>query len=134
MKPTLALASIDAAEAPHRHGHTCTDGRWWNPNAGTRSPCPIQGHLRVAREQVEKLHAQVHEAAHDTPTVDAVAEGMTGLVLADLQPEDRDGWRMATRLAIESLAEQLDRDAALEARAAAVRARLEAAGLNPDPS
>lgn len=132
MRPNLALASIDAVAAPHRHGHRCDDGNWYNPGAGTRTSCAVLGHLGTAAEQVHRLHTQVHDAAHHDPTVRLVMQGMTGFTDDDLDnmaTEDAEGWMRATRLAIEELAHQLDRDPVLEARAAAVRARLEAAGL-----
>lgn len=129
MKPTLALAAITAAAAPHQGGHTCTDGKWYNPNAGTRGPCPTIGHLRTAAEQVEKLHASVHEAAHDTPAAEHVAQSMTGLVMTELNDEDREGWTRTARMAIEGLAEWLDRDPDLIARRERVRAQLAAHGI-----
>lgn len=132
MRPTLALASIDVVAKPHHVGHRCDDGKWFNPNAGTRSICPVLGHLRTAREQVEKMHNSVHEAAHTQSLVRAVMQGMTGFTDDDIDQmptEDAAGWDRTAAMAIEALAEQLDRDPALEARAAAVRARLAEAGL-----
>jgi hypothetical protein len=135
MRPALALAALDAALLPHRGGHRCTDGKWWNDATGTRTPCPTRIHLDLAHEQVGKLHASVHEAAHDTDAATAVAEGMTGLVMAELSADDREGWVLTARMAIEALAEHLDRDPAREARARALRDRLAAAGLaSSDPT
>jgi hypothetical protein len=128
MRPTLALATLDSLAGPHRAGHRCTDGEWYNDATG-RPPCPVRRDLGVVREQVEALHASVHEAAHDDDAARAVAEGMTGLVMADLDTESREGWTLTARMAVEALAAHLDRDPALEARAASVRARLAAAGL-----
>lgn len=137
MRPTLALATLDTLAAPHRGGHRCTSGVWFNDNAGDRLPCPVRRDLATVREQVEALHASVHEAAHDTDAAVAVAEGMTGLTMADLDPESREGWTLAARMAVEALAAHLDRDPVLESRAKAVRDRLSAAGIctrrcNPD--
>ena len=133
MRPTLAIAAIDAVEAPHRGGHTCVDARWYNDNTGTRTPCPVRDHLTTARQQVGKLHTAVHEAAHNDAAATHVAEAMTGLTMADLSDEDRDGWVTAARMAIEGLAEWLDRDPVQESRLAGVRARLARAGIG-DPT
>lgn len=125
MRPTLALASIDRASLAHRHGHRCDDGQWYNPNTGTKTPCPITASLTIAATQIQRLHAQVHDASHNPTVVDLVAEAMlAGTPLADLPPENADGWRHLTRLAIEALAEYLDRDPVLEARAAAAVERI----------
>ena len=132
MRPTLALSTLDHLTAPHRGAHRCTNGAWFNDNVGDRLPCPVRAGLTTVREQVEALHASVHEAAHDTTAAVAVAEGMTGLTMADLDPESREGWTLAARMAVEALAAHLDRDPALEARAKAVRDRLAAAGLSTD--
>lgn len=134
MRPTLALSTIETLTAPHRGGHRCTSGDWHNDNVGDRLPCPVLAGLTTVREQVQALHEQVHNAAHDTGAAVAVAEGMTGLVMAELHPEDREGWTLAARMAVEALAAHLDRDPALEARAQAVRDRLTAAGITTNPS
>lgn len=143
MRPTLANTLLDALAEPHRNGHRCLDGQWWNPNAGTRTPCPDLTRLTTLREQVARLHTQVHEAAHDTATATAVAQAMVcpGATPDDdlddwhaLPGEVQDGWVHLARLAIEGLSCQLDRDPQLEARVAAVRERLAAAGLDPDPT
>lgn len=133
MRPTLALTAIEAVEHPHRGGHNCDDGKWYNDNTGTRTPCPVRAHLTTAREQVDRLHAQVHEAAHDEAAAVHVAEAMTGLVLADLADEDREGWVMTARMAMEGLAEWLDRDTVQEQRLAGIRERLARAGIG-DPT
>jgi hypothetical protein len=130
MKPTLIYDRLDTLAGAHRSGHRCQDGQWYNPNAGARTPCPVSLSLAEVRQEVEAQHASVHEAAHDPETVEHVATAMlSGSPLGDLDPEQADGWRHLARLAIEALAEHLDRDPALEQRAAAVRARLAAAGL-----
>lgn len=133
MRPTLALATLDTLTGPHIGGHRCTSGDWYNNLVGDQIPCPVHRDLTTVREQVEGLHAQVHEAAHDTEAAEAVAAGMTGFVMDDLSDEDRHGWTLTARMAVEALAAHLDRDPAIEARAQAVRDRLAAAGLNPDP-
>lgn len=124
MRPDLALTAINAVREHHAYGHTCHDGRWYNPNAGTRSPCPDLRHLDTAREQVERLHASVHEAAHTDRHAVAVAEGMTGLTMSALDPESREGWTLTARMAIEALAASLDGDDDLTARARAASARI----------
>lgn len=126
MKPDLALAAIEAVEVHHRGGHTCHDGRWYNDNTGTRTHCPARSHLLTAAFQVVRLGSRVHDAAHSERHPVAVAEGMTGLVMADLQPEDAAGWVQAARMAIEALAASLEADSDLTARAQAAAARTEA--------
>lgn len=130
MKPTRIYDHLDALASPHRSGHRCLDGAWYNPNAGARTPCPASLSLAEVRQEVEDLHQGVHAAAHDPEAIEHVAAGMlAGTPLADLDPEQAEGWRHMARLAVEALAEHLDRDPVLEARAAAVRDRLTAAGL-----
>lgn len=125
MRLTLALTALDAVEAPHRGGHTCDDGKWYNDNTGTRTPCPIRGHLTTAREQVHRLHAQVHEAAHDEAAVEVIAQAMlSDTPMGDLDPDAAEGWRYLARLAVEGLAEWLDRDPVQEQRLAGIRERL----------
>lgn len=124
MRTTLAETAIAAAAAPHRQAHICTDGRWYNPHAGTRTPCPTLGHLTTATEQVTRLGAAVHDAAHNDDAARYVAEGMTGLVMAQVDAESREGWTTTARMAVEALSEWLDRDPALEGRATAALARL----------
>lgn len=136
MRPTLIHAALDALDKPHVAGHVCADRQWYNAAAGTRTPCPVRRHVATAREQADRLHAQVHEAAHDNTAVRVVMQGMTGFTdddLANMPAEDAEGWMHATRLAIEALSEHLDRDPVLDARRAAIRERLAAAGLRPDP-
>lgn len=130
MRPTLIHAALDALDAPHRAGHRCTDGEWWNDAVGTRTSCGVRGHIATIRTQVERLHASVHDAAHSDDAVTAVLTGMTGFSTEDLAAmpaEDRDGWVLTVRLAVEALAEWLDRDPVKDARVAAVRERLAAA-------
>lgn len=134
MRPTLLHTALDAIGKHHVAGHRCNDGEWYNDATGTRTPCPIRRHLDTAREQADRLHAQVHDAAHDDTAVRAVLQGMTGFTDDDLTTmgeEEAAGWMHSTRLAIETLAEHLDRDPVREARTAAVRERLTAAGLTP---
>lgn len=130
MRPTLIFDHLDALAAPHRSGHRCLDGAWYNPHAGARRPCPHSLSLAEVRQEVEDLHQSVHAAAHDPEAVEHVAAGMlAGTPLADLDPEQAEGWRHMARLSVEALAEHLDRDPVLEQRAAAVRDRLSAAAL-----
>lgn len=128
MRPDTIFARLDAAAGPHRSGHRCLDGQWYNPHAGARTPCPTAVTLAAAREDVARLHAAPHAAAHDAEAVDRITEAMlAGTPLADLDPEQADGWRHLARLAVEALAEHLERDPAREARAAAASGRLSAA-------
>jgi hypothetical protein len=130
-QPSLpgVLDHVQRLTDPHRAGHRCIDGNWWNPNAGSRQHCPVYTRLQEVADTATALRDSVHEAAHDTAAATAVAEGMTGLVMADLDPEDREGWVLTARMAIEALAIWLDIDHVLEARRAATLARLDAAGL-----
>lgn len=108
MTADLVGAALDALTDPHVGGHRCTDGLWWNPNAGTRTPCPTLGHLRLIAEQVDRYRQQVHTAAHDDTAARVVAEGFTGLTLADLSADDAVAYHHAGRLALEALAAHLD--------------------------
>jgi hypothetical protein len=105
---------LDTLEAPHLHGHSCVShfpgvDAWYNPGAGRTGPCPTLTTLRDLRTHLAALTTQVHDAAHDDAAAVAVAEGMTGLVMADLEPEEaREGWVLTARLAIEALAAHLD--------------------------
>lgn len=121
-RPNLALQSLGAIAIGHTGGHRC-DGEWFNDQTGTRTPCPTLRRLNVIRTQIERLLTQVHDAAHTPRHVDAVAQGMTGLVLADLHPDDADGWRQTARYAIEALSFSLENNDALTDRAAAAAAR-----------
>lgn len=125
MRPTLALTAIDSVAVHHRYGHTCHDGKWWNPNTGTRTPCPILASLDLAAGQVRGLHTQVHDAAHDNNTAGLVGMAAAGYTPRDVEDEEvRDGMVVMGRAAIEELARLLDRDPATAARATAARARL----------
>lgn len=135
MRPTLALATLDTLTAPHLGGHRCTNGDWYNNLVGDRTPCPVFRDLGIVREQVEGLHAQVHEAAHDDEAAMVVAMGATGYYpdwVEALDDDDRAGMLMMGRMAVEALAAHLDRDPVIEARAQAVRDRLASIGINPD--
>lgn len=127
MRPTLALQALAAVTAPHKGGHRCTDNNWYHDGVGTQTPCPVTAHLVTVREQIDRLHTQVHEAAHDTPTMVHVMEAMTGFDAEEMDDELRSAWVLSVRQAVEALAEYLDRDPAQDARLAAVRARLAAA-------
>lgn len=113
MNARLALAGIDEILTDHRGGHRCTDGQWYNPNAGPRTPCPTAGILGLVAGQIRGLAAQVHEAAHNDShalQVGLAAVGYTEEELADTdQPDDdRQGVIGMGRAAIERLSEILD--------------------------
>lgn len=91
---------------PHLGGHTC-DGRWFNPNAGARNHCPTLVALNAIQEWADETRVWVHLAATDVAAQTRVAEGMTGLVLADLDPEDAVAWRTTAMYAIQALAGHL---------------------------
>jgi hypothetical protein len=107
-----AYAAIDTITRLHTGGHHCLtpDGTtaWFNENAGARSRCPTRTLLTGVRDEITSLTQQVHTAAHDPDAVRATAEGMTGLVMADLGGDDREGWTQTARDAIEALAAHLD--------------------------
>lgn len=124
------LLDLDNLLRPHTAGHRCIDGQWVNPNAGARRNCATYDLLQEVRTGAEALHASVHAAAHDTDAATAVAEGMTGLTMAELDTDSRDGWVLTARLAIEALAGWLDTDHVLEAKRAATLDRLASAGLD----
>lgn len=132
-RPDAALAAINAVLDLHQGGHSCADTsvsqpRWFNDRAGARESCPTRRHLLSALVDVQHLHDQVHEAAHDPEKVDAVASSMLSTPLYELDPEQGEAWRQLASLAIEALAFQLDRDPEQEARAIMASARLEASG------
>lgn len=108
---TAALAAIRAVAVKHTGGHRCSDGKWYNDQTGTRTPCDISLHLTLATGQVARLAGLVRTAAVDGRHIDAVAEGMTGLVLTELAAEDAAGWRQTAAYAITALADSLDRAA-----------------------
>lgn len=125
MRPDATLTRLSELASPHRSGHQC-NGTWHNPQAGKRQKCPTLLSIEATAADVRQLHAQVHDAAHNPDQIDTVAEAMlSGTPLSELDPEVADGWRHVARLAVEALAADLDRDLLLEARAAAVRTRLE---------
>lgn len=124
MSPELALQAIAAVTTAHVGGHRCQDDRWYNDHTGTHTKCPVRLHMETATAQVQRLAEQVHAAATTPRHIDAVAQGMTGLVLADLQPEDAEGWRTTARYAIEALAASLDGSEALTTRATQLAQRI----------
>lgn len=128
MKPDLALTALDAVRREHNRGHTCTDGKWFNPNAGTRSRCATLAHVDTATEQVTRLATQVHDAAHADRHVHAVAAALVSTPLAELPPDVREGWVHMSHLAIEALAYSLETNDQLTEAARAVQARFNAGG------
>ena len=127
MSPELALQALAVVTEPHLVGHTCTDGRWWNPRTGTKTPCPVYLHLVTVTQQVQRLAEQVHVAAHQPRHVEAVASGLlAGTPLAELPPEEREGWVTMAQQAISALAVSLDGNQALTDRATAAAGRVDA--------
>lgn len=124
MRPDLALTAIDAVRADHLHGHTCTDGKWFNPHAGSRTACPVLCHLNTALAQVTGLGTQVHDAAHQARHVDAVAAALIATPLAELSPDNQEAWRGLARQGIEALAWSLENNAQLTERGHALVERL----------
>lgn len=107
-----ADADLTALIRPHLYGHRCTDPTtgvemWQQPHL-SGVPChPLAG-LRAVETYIAALRTRVHTAAHHTPTAEAVAEGMTGLTMADLPTEEREGWTLTARMAMETLSAILD--------------------------
>jgi len=124
MRPDLARQALAAVRREHASGHTCTDGKWWNPRTGTRSPCPTLTHLDTADRVLAALGTQVHAAAHQPRHVDAVATAMTSTPLGEMSPENAEAWRGLARQAIEALSYSLDTSDALTERAATAAARV----------
>lgn len=124
MRPDLALTAIDAVRADHAHGHTCTDGKWYNPHAGSRTPCAVLGHLNTAYTQTQALAAQVHLAAHTARHVDAVAAALVATPLAELSADNQEAWRGLARQGIEALAWSLENNDQLTERGHALVERL----------
>jgi hypothetical protein len=124
VRPDLALTAIDAVRADHAHGHTCTDGKWYNPLAGSRTTCQVLAHLNTARQQLDRLAAQVHDAAHTARHVDAVAAALVATPLAELSPDNQEAWRGLARQGIEALAYSLENNDQLTQRAQALTDRL----------
>lgn len=112
---TPAYDALARLSYHHEGGHRCYDDRWYNPRTGSRVPCPALTHLTTLRTTLTNLREQTHRAAQDPAAVRAVAEGMTGLTMADLGGEDRGAWETTARWAIEALAEHLHPTPAQEA-------------------
>lgn len=109
------ITTADAYETltgHHRSQHRCDDGKYYGPQRW--GECPMNVNAAVLSLAIIDERSRVHEAAHDDDAVRAVAEGMTGLVMADLSEDDRHGWMMTARMAIEALAEHLDPDVETE--------------------
>lgn len=114
---TLTDAALDAVRQPHAFGHTCHNGRWYNHHVGTRSPCPVLGHLGLLTAQITRLEQQVHAAAHDPAAVTVVACALlAGTPLTELSEDEAAGWFTMARQGIEGLAAHLDPDAPSDRR------------------
>lgn len=101
-----AAHAAEALTANHRGQHRCTDSIYYGPrDAGT---CPVSTAVQVLCDTIDVTKVLPHTAVHDTEHVDLVMLGMTGLVAADLEPDDRDAWRLSVRLALETHAALLD--------------------------
>lgn len=104
---TISTAdAYDALTGHHRGQHRCDDGNYYGPKVWAE--CPMNVNASVLSLAMVDERNRVHEAAHNDDAVRAVAEGMTGLVMAELSDEDRQGWMMTARMAIEALAAHLD--------------------------
>jgi hypothetical protein len=105
------LTPSEAAEnltGHHRGQHRCDDGRWYGPREW--QTCPMHVAAGALLDAIDAERRRVHEAAHDADAVRVVAEGMTGLVMAELSADDAHGWQTTARMAIEALAGHLDPD------------------------
>jgi hypothetical protein len=92
--------------AAHIGQHRCEDGTYYGVHDWTA--CPTQTAHGVLLAAITRHQTAPHTAAHTPAAVDAVAVGMTGFDLAVLAEEDREGWRLTARYAIEALAAHLD--------------------------
>lgn len=101
-----ATSAIGALLKGHVGQHRCTDSRYYGPNAWTT--CPVNTAGATIHGVIAATRALPHVACHDTEHVDLVLLGMTGLVAADLETEDRDAWRTSVRNALEANAALLD--------------------------
>lgn len=134
MRTDLITAALTANEVHHRYGHTCEDGRWWNPNTGTNTPCPPLALLRLAQTQLGAVRTTVHAAAHNDDhalVVGVAAAGYEDVDLNEVDDESRAGFLAMGRRAIEALSHRLDTDPDTEARAQAVLGRLTGSGAFP---
>lgn len=103
---TTADTALTALAEPHGAQHRCTDGRYYTPRE--TALCPVNVRLGVLRTTLDHARSVAHRACHDTAHITAVAEGMTGLTMSELESEDREGWMLATRHALETHAALLD--------------------------
>lgn len=127
--PAETVQAIASLWEPHRGGHTCTDGRWYNRNTGARRECPAGQDLDLIAARIAHLTDRVHEAAHDDEAALFVAMGATGYSpewVEDLDDDDRAGMLTMGRMAAEALSEWLERDPDTEPTAAALFTRLRA--------
>lgn len=113
MPETMTTAdAYDALTGHHRGQHRCDDGAWYGPRDW--QSCPMHRAATALTDRIVEVRDRVHEAAHDPDAVRAVAEGMTGLVMAELGEDDRHGWEATARMAIEALAAHLDPEVVAE--------------------
>lgn len=111
--PSSMLTRLGALRTPHRGGHRCDDGRWYNDSVNPARRCPAAAHIDALTADVTTLTGRVHAAAHNDETalqVGLAAVGYTKEELADTdQPDDdREGVIGMGRAAIERLSEILD--------------------------
>ena len=100
--------AVETLTGQHQSQHRCDDGIHYGPKAFHK--CPMNRAAATLTDAITAERARVHAAAHDPDAVCAVAEGMTGLTMADLTADDRQGWELTARMAIEALAAHLDPD------------------------
>lgn len=97
----------------HLPAHRCTDGIWYNRNAGAREACPTAAAMATAIETVAALDHAVADAAGDPEAVRHVCWAMTGFdsdTLDAMDAEQRDGWLETAQSAITGLAGWLSPD------------------------
>lgn len=109
LQPITPTAAVETLTHGHRGQHRCGPGRWFGVDAWRSCPTNVAAAALV--DALAEERARVHEAAHDDTAVHAVLTGMTGFTVDDLaamEVEDRDGWTLTARGAIEALAAHLD--------------------------
>lgn len=91
-----ALADLALIRADHENAHRCPE-TWYNPHVTGGRYCPTWNRVQHAITQVETLHLAAADAADQPAACTAVAEAMTGLVMAELDVDSREGWERTAR-------------------------------------
>lgn len=106
------LTRLDSLALPHRGGHRCTDGAWYNPGITGRVPCPFLTDVRFIQDDVTGLAATLNVSAATPALLQEVVLAMTGLDVTTLDPESAAGWIRAAQMALIGLDHALGEDPA----------------------